>query len=180
MPRATRTFRVPCNCSSTVLVGIGQAGTQVACPACGATIDVPRLRDLAPLEVTEVRAAGRAWRPGHAWLLVGCVVAASAALVATVLSQFDGGASQKLPDERLIRAAVESADAATLHKAWLAVKRSGVDRGAVAEELDVKKAADSVGRVALLFWSVAACGVVAAIAGGIASLVRSTGGSPKA
>jgi hypothetical protein len=59
-----------------------------------------------------------------------------------------------------------------IYKAWLAVKRSGVDRGAVPEELVVRQAADSVGRVALLLWAVAAISSLAALAGGIASIAR--------
>jgi hypothetical protein len=100
------------------------------------------------------------------------VIAVIAALAASLLSRFDGGASQRLPDEHVIRAAVESADAVMIHKAWQAVKRSGVDRGAVAEEMLVRQAADSVGRVAMLLWSVSALGVMAAIAGSIVTLFK--------
>jgi hypothetical protein len=140
---------------------------------------VPRLRELASLEVTEAPVGGRTWRASHAWLLVGCVVAATSAAAAGLLSRFDGGASQRLPDERIIREAVDAADAATLHKAWLDVKRSSVNRGAVAEEVFVQYAADSVGRVALLLWCVAAGGAVAAIAGGLACVwAPSTKGIP--
>ncbi len=170
MPGATRTFRVPCHCSATVLVGLGQAGTEAVCPSCGATITVPRLRELATFEVAEAARTETAWSAGHAWLLVGLVIAAVASLAAGILSQFDGGASQRLPDERLIRAAVESADAATVHKAWIAVKRSGVDRGAIAEESLVQRAANTASRVALLMWTVAAGGALAAIGGAIASV----------
>jgi hypothetical protein len=105
-------------------------------------------------------------------MLIGAFIAATAALGAGLLSRNDGGASQRLPDEQLIRAAVESADPVMIHKAWLAAKRSGVDRGAVAEEILVQQAADSVGRVAILLWAVSAIGGMAAIAGGILSLVK--------
>jgi hypothetical protein len=105
-------------------------------------------------------------------MLVGGVIAVIAALGAGLLSRFDGGASRRLPDEQVIRAAVESADPVMIHKAWLAAKQSGVDRGAVAEEMLVRQAADSVGRVAMLFWAVSALGVMAAIAGGTVSLLK--------
>lgn len=155
-----------------VPVTLGQAGTEATCPSCGSTVPVPRLRELAAFEVKDTVSGGTPWKAGHAWLLVGGVVAVGAAVAAGLLSRFDGGASLRLPDERLIRDAVESADPVMVHKAWLAVKRSGVDRGAVPEELLVRQAADSVGRVALFLWAVAAISSLAAIVGGIASLAK--------
>lgn len=172
MPGATRTFRVPCRCSAVVTVGLGQAGSQTTCPACNATVDIPRLRELAAFEVSEQGPAARSWRASDAWMLVGVIVAIVATVAAGFFSSADGGASQRLPDERVIRAAVESADAATLHQAWLAVKRSGVNRGAVQEEVLVKQRVESYGRLALLLWCVAAVGLLAALAGGIAHLTR--------
>jgi len=172
MPGATRKFRIPCGCSAAVPVGLGQAGTQIACPSCGVLLAVPRLRDLAAFEVHDRRSADSGWHAGHAWILIGGVVAALAAVAAGLLSRFDGGASRRLPDERVIRAAVESADPVTVHKAWCAARRSGVDRGAVAEELLVQQAASSAGRVVMLLWSVSAIGGIGVIAGGIISLVK--------
>ncbi len=174
MPGATRTFRIPCRCSAAVPVGLGQAGTETTCPSCGAIVAVPRLRELAAFEVQAAHPAVARWHAGHAWMLVGGFMAATAALAAGLLSRADGGASQRLPHEQVIRAAVDAADPVVIHKAWLAVKRSGVDRGAVAEEILVRQAADSVGRVALLFWAVAAIGGMAAIAGCIVSLLKSS------
>ncbi len=172
MPGATRTFRIPCRCSAEVSVGLGQAGTEITCPSCGASVAVPRLRELAPFEVHASGPTRSGWQAGHAWMLIGGVIAALAALAAGLLSRFDGGAARRLPDEQVIRAAVESADPVMIHKAWLAAKRSGVDRGAVAEEILVQKAADSVGRVAILLWAVSAIGGMAAITGGVVSLVK--------
>lgn len=170
MPRATRMFRVPCRCSAVATVGLGQAGSPMTCSACGATMEIPRLRELAAFEVSERSPEKRVWRASDAWLFMGAVVAAVAGLFAGLLSRLDGGASQRLPDERVIRAAVESADAATLHQAWLALKRSGVNRGAVQDEMLVNQRVDSYNRLSLLLWCVAAIGVLAAGAGGIATL----------
>lgn len=179
MHGTTRTFRIPCRCSAAVPVTLGQAGTETTCASCGAVVSVPRLRDLAAFEVKDIRPGGSGWQAGHAWTLIGGVIAVIAAVAAGLLSRFDGGASRRLPDETVIRAAVESADPVMIHKAWLAVKKSGVDRGAVAEEMLVRQAADSVGRVAMLLWAVAAMGAMAAVAGSIATLVKSShkGGS---
>ena len=124
-------------------------------------------------------ATDRVWRARHAWLFVGCVAAVAGAIAASLLSRFDGGASQRLPDQAVIRAAIDSADVGTVYKAWLAVKRSGVDRGAIADEVFVQRAARSVGGVAMLLWGVAAVGALIAAAGGIASLQRQAdGGGP--
>lgn len=167
MPGVTRIFRVPCRCSATVPVGLGQAGTEVRCPACGAIVRVPRLRDLSALEQVKDEGAERVWHPGHAWLFVGCAVAAVAGISAGLLSQFDGGASQRLPDEAVIRTAIDSADVVTVYKAWLAVKQSGVDRGAIADEVLVQQVARSVGGIAMLLWCVAAVGVMITIVTGM-------------
>lgn len=172
MPGATKIFRVPCHCSATVPVGLGQAGTSVTCPACGEIINVPRLRELAAFEQVDALAPKRVWRAGHAWLFVGGVMAVVGAAAAGLLSRFDGGASQRLPDEAVIRTAIDSADVVTVYKAWLAVKRSGVDRGAIADEVSVQRLVRSIGGVAMLLWVAAAVGAVIAVAGGIASVSR--------
>jgi hypothetical protein len=177
MPATARLFRVPCRCSATVTIGPGQAGSHLTCPACGAGIDVPRLRDLAPFAVAAERPSGPRWRAAHAWLLVGGLVAAAAASAAGLVGSFDGGASVRLPDERFIRQAIEAADAATIHAAWRAIRRSSVDRGAVPVELLVQRAASSAGRIAILLWAVAALGGLAALGGAVAAMrQRATSG----
>lgn len=175
MPGTTRIFRVPCRCSATVPVGLGQAGADVTCPACGAIVSVPRLRELSALEQVESVTNEWVWQARHAWLFVGSALAAVAAVTAGILSQFDGGASQRLPQEAVIRTAIDSADVVTVYKAWLAVKQSGVDRGAIADEIFVQQAARSVGGVAMLLWGVAVVGAVIAIIAGIACLRRTPG-----
>jgi hypothetical protein len=135
---------------------------------------VPRLRDLPGFEVVESVAEQRTWQMPHAFLLVGAVVAVGAAFAAWLLASFDGGVSRHLPDDRGIREAFESADAVQIYKAWSALKRSGVDRGAMPAELFLRRVSDSVGRVVLFLWVVAAAGCLAALGGGIASVSRTT------
>jgi hypothetical protein len=139
---------------------------------------VPRLRELAALEHADGVPLKPTWRACHAVLFVGCMTAVVGAVVAGLLSRFDGGASQRLPDEAMIRTAIDAADVVPIYKAWLAVKESGVDRGAVPEEIFVQHVARSVGGVAMLIWMVAGVGAMAAIAGGLACLrpQRGTGG----
>ena len=179
MAGATRTFSIPCRCSATVSVGPGHAGSQVRCPACGGQVDVPRLRELAAYAVTQPPQTGRGWRACHAWLLVGLCVAVVAALAAGLVSRFDGGAAARLPDERLIRSVIESADAKTIHAAWRSIKRSGVDRGTMPDELQVQRAAGSLGRIAGFLWSLAAAGVGAAAGGGLACWLGNPAAAPR-
>jgi len=51
---ATKSYLLPCDCSARIPVGPGQAGGSVTCPQCGIVTKVPRLGDLARLEVAAV------------------------------------------------------------------------------------------------------------------------------
>jgi hypothetical protein len=75
------------------------------------------------------------------------------------------------PGASEIRAAIESVDAATIYQAWQAMRGSGVDRGTLPEELRLQQAAGAAGRIAAVLWTVAAAGTVAAVAGGLGSLI---------
>lgn len=99
-------------------------------------------------------------------------MAVLAAVAATTVSRFDGGVAARLPDETVIRAVVEAADAATMYAAWQSMSQSGVDRGAMPAELEVQRAVGSLSRIAALLWGVAAAGAVAASGGGLACLAR--------
>jgi len=171
MPAPAQMFRLPCRCSATVTILPGQAGSRQTCPACGGTIEVPRLRDLAPFAVAAERPSGPRWRPAHAWLFVGGLVAVAAAIAALLIGSFDGGASVRLPDEQVIRRVIEASDAATIHAAWRSLRQSSVDRGAMPAEVLVQRAAGSASRIALLLWAVAALAGLAAVAG-LAALAR--------
>jgi len=179
MPAPARLFRVPCRCSATVTIGPGQAGSQVPCPGCGSPIDVPRLRELATFAVPAGPASGPGWRPGEAWLLMGSLLALVAGLAAAIVGSFDGGASQWLPGDEVIREVIESADVATIYAAWQAMRTAGVDRGAIPAEARVQRSAGSTARVAGLLWALAAAGGVAAAGGGIACLRPRPGAPPE-
>jgi hypothetical protein len=170
MPGQTKTFRIPCRCSATVEVGPGHAGSQVRCSACNAQVDVPRLRELAAFAVAEPPQTQRGWQAGHGFLLVGSCVAALALVAAATVSRFDGGAAARLPDERLIRAVIEAADATTIHAAWQSMSQSGVDRGAMPDELQVQRAVGALSRIAAFLWGLAAVAALAAMGGGLACL----------
>lgn len=172
MTLAANRYRIPCRCSTEVLVGPGQAGGQVVCPACGAGVDVPRLRDLEPFAVIDPRAApvsGR-WRVCHAWLLAGTAAAVLAAAAATIIGARARARPALLPDASMIRAAIDATDAATIHKAWQAMKFSGVDRGTLPEEARLQRMAGMATRVGGLLWLVSAIGAAVAVAAGITCL----------
>jgi hypothetical protein len=178
MPATTRLFRVPCRCSAAVTILPGQAGSRVICPACGAGIEVPRLRDLAPFAVVAERSSGWRWSAAHGWLLVGVVVAAAAAIAAGLIGSFDGGAARRLPSERVIREVIESSDAATIHAAWRSLRQSSVDRGAMPAELLVQRAAGSASRIAKLLWAVATLAGLVALGGAVAAARQQAAASP--
>ena len=77
-----KTYLLPCTCSARIEIGPGQAGGTVTCAACGATLAVPRLGELARLQPAAPRQAtvARAWTAAHACLLGGAAVAALAGL----------------------------------------------------------------------------------------------------
>lgn len=165
-PQSKR-YRLPCACSATVPVVPGQAGGRATCPACGAVIDVPRLRDLAGYAVGEPAEAAAPWSRSRAWLLVMAAVAAAAAVAAFVVPRFMAP-PRLVPDESAIRAAIDAVDAATIYKAWQAMRGSGIDRGALPEELRLQQAAGSTSRVVMLLWGIAAVtALAAAVAGGL-------------
>jgi hypothetical protein len=163
MSPAAKRYRVPCQCSAEVAVGPGQAGDRVVCPACGGAIDVPRLRDLEAFAVAVSPTASRGWRACHGWLLLAATVAATAGAAAAVLGAGGMPAAFRLPDAEAIRAAVDSADAATIYKAWQAMRFSGVDRGALAEELRLQRSAGVAAGLSRMLWAIATlAGLVAA------------------
>lgn len=145
----------------------GQAGGRVSCPACGAVIDVPRLRELAGYAVGEPAAAAAPWSRSRAWLLVMAAVATAATVAALVVPRFMAP-PRLVPDESAIRAAINTVDATTIYKAWQAMRGSGIDRPALPEELRLQQAAGSTSRVVMLLWGIAAvAAVAAAVAGGL-------------
>jgi hypothetical protein len=165
MSPAAKRYRVPCRCSAEVVVGPGQAGGRVACPSCGGAIDVPRLRDLEVFAVAVSPTASRGWRACHGWLLLAAAVAATAGAAAAVSGAGGMAAAFRLPDAEAIRAAVDSADPATIYKAWQAMRFSGVDRGALPEELRLQRLAGVAVGISRMLWAIATlAGLVAAAA----------------
>jgi hypothetical protein len=168
---SAKRYRISCGCGAEAVVSSGRAGGQVACGRCGAAISVPRLRDLEASALTSETNPVRRWRPAHGWLLVGGVVAMLATLAALLVPRLLTAGPQQLPDEAMIRAAIESVDTATLYQAWQAMRGAGVDRGTLPEESRLQQAAGAAGRIAAVCWTIAAAGGLAAVVGVVGCLI---------
>lgn len=171
MSATAKCYRIRCDCGAELVVGPGQAGGRVACDRCGGAIDVPRLRDLEALALASEAGPVRRWRPAQGWLFVGGVVASLATLGALLVPRLLGSGPQQLPGEAVIRAAIESVDTATVYRAWQAMRGSGVDRGALPEEARLQQVAGAAGRIAAVFWTIAAAGGLAALVGAAGCLL---------
>jgi len=181
MTASSSRYRVVCACGREAIVGPGQAGGQLVCRGCGGMVVVPRLRDLEAVVDAAGGLPAQRWHAAQGWLVVGLCVATMAAAAAWLVPHRLAGLRPALPDDALIRAAVESVDAATAYRAWQAMRASGVDRGTLPEELRLQQATTAAGRIAAVLWTVAAIGAIAAAAGGLGWLVvrrRSAAGTP--
>lgn len=159
-------FLLPCACSARIRVVAGQAGDRVACPRCGTGLDVPRLSDLLRLEP-----AGGSTPPTRGWdvarglLVAGTSIALLAGAAAVAVAVGGRGAA---PDPEAIRAAVASASAVDVLRAWQSLAASGVARPPTALERRQQAFAAASSGIATALWSVAGFG--AAVAGGAAVL----------
>jgi len=181
MTATSSRYRVVCACGREASVGPGQAGGQVVCRGCGGVVAVPRLRDLEVVMGGASAPQARRWHPAQGWLVVGLCVAMMAGAAAMLVPHRLAGPQPALPDDAIIRAAVESVDAATAYRAWQAMRASGIDRGTLPEELRLQQSATAAGRIAAVLWTVAAGGAIAATIGGLVWLVsrpRSAAGTP--
>lgn len=160
-----KTYLLPCGCSASIEVGPGQAGGLVTCQACGATVPVPRLGELARLPSGQVPTrAASTWTAAHACLLGGGIVAALALAAAAYL----GSAPAPLFDVAEIRASVAAAPTPTVYQEWRHLARSGVARPTLPHEQRLVAAARSGRALAAVLLAVAAAGAAAAGGGWIA------------
>ncbi|MCE9631626.1 MAG: hypothetical protein K8S94_13040 [Planctomycetia bacterium] len=180
MATAERTYLVPCACSARVAVTAGQAGGRVACPACGGSIDVPRLRDLEQYEVTAVTSGEPlvGWDASRGLLFAGVAIALVATVAAANVARIGGGMFPQPPADNTIRAAVRAAPIVDVHAAWQAIAVSGVQRPPTEEEIRIGQFSRTAGGISMVLWGVAGLGAALAAAGGamLASRGRPAGG----
>lgn len=127
------TFLLPCECSTEVAVTSGQAGGSVDCPRCGRRLSVPKLRDLGALERQQPgeTAPRTTWRPAHAIVLLGAIVAVGSWVGGLWLTRHSAVAA----DEALLRSAVLAADDMAIYRVWSeGLSRSSVRRPPADEE----------------------------------------------
>jgi len=166
-----KTYRIPCTCSAAAVVGAGQAGGMVECPACGAKLPVPRLRDLEPFALAPAAAAATRPRRGRPLLLLGLAILAGSMATAIAAQRYAAAVAERLPDEPTIRAGVGQADTKTIYEVWKMMRRAGVDRGPLPDELHAQRTATSTERIARFLWAAAAGGGVLAAIGASLSLM---------
>lgn len=178
-------FEIPCACSATLSVVAGQAGERIRCPSCGAERRVPRLGDLrrlggAAAGAAPGRVAGRlvplprsGWSVGHACMLAGCLVAATAALAAT---RFGSGSGPGSVDESAIHQMVEATDFGTVIRAWKAFEQMGLQRGPP----DLERRFQATTTITRLLWVVAGAGALLAAGGGALLLAGGAKSGPDA
>ncbi len=160
------TFLLPCHCSTEVAVTPGQAGGSVACPQCGRSIPVPKLRDLGRLRREDLvdNHAGATWRPAHAVFLLGALLAAASLAGAMWLGRTPAG----VVDDAALRSAVLSADDLTVYKAWTeGLSSAGVRRPPADEELALVRRARFADGMRGVLHAVAAGGALAAAGAGL-------------
>jgi len=174
MPVVERTFAVPCACSAVVSVTSGQAGTRVVCPACGAAVDVPRLRDLVGREAPQPTgaAARPPWDTARGIAFAGTAVALLAALAAAAIPPVAGllVPQPARPDE--VRRAVSAAPITTIHAAWTELAASGLSRTPSPLEVRFARFTRVTRSLSRTLWGVAAVATVVAAAGFVSRSLR--------
>lgn len=159
-------YVLPCSCSRRIPVVAGQAGGAVTCPACGASMLVPRLGALERLEIeasAPTAAEGAGWNAAWACLATGVALlvlgAAAAGWLRTRWTAIAG------IDEGRIRTVVESAGVESVHAAWLDYELKGLSMAALPEERRAQQQATALRGLEVVAWTAAAVGgVVTALA----------------
>jgi len=164
----TKTYLLPCDCSARIPVGPGQAGGTVTCPQCGSVRKVPRLGDLARLEMaaSAPRPPARRWTMLHAVTAAGVVTALVSAAAAWGIDAFNGASTRSFLNPELIRESMRAADAADAYRGWQAFSRGGIRRPPQAVEVKLERMERATGRIADVFRGLALLGLAIAVGGG--------------
>lgn len=143
---------------------------------------MPRLRDLTAVAQAQPAAGGAgrgSWGRCQAGLFLGLVITVVAAAAALLVPRLEIGGPALIPDEAMIRAVVESSDLQTILQVWAGLRDSGVDRGAMPEELRLQRVAGMAGWISGLCWAVGGLGGLLALASGLACLTSAAGQSAR-
>jgi hypothetical protein len=171
-------YLLSCSCGGRVGVGSGQAGGSVRCDACGRSLQVPKLRDLSklPTEVSETVQVHRRWTPAHGLMLAGGIVAAAAWLASGTLRQPAEGAF----DAEAIRRFVAARSDREIFEVWRkAFASATVARQSLESEKQLVRQTQFYAGLRWTLLIVGAAGLLAALGGGAAVLVREKPDSPR-
>ncbi|MEI7782172.1 MAG: hypothetical protein WCJ18_09645 [Planctomycetota bacterium] len=167
-------FLLPCPCTADIPVSAGLAGGRVNCPACGRTVDVPKLRELGQLRTQELAPVVRTrWSGAHAVLLAGAALAAISWVASLlVVPRTDSGV-----DPAAIRAVVQAASDQDVYRVWKqGLSRSSVQRPPTDEEQKLLRISRFSGGVSRGLQMLGTLGALAAAAAAIKVLGKPAAG----
>ena len=158
-----KTFLLPCSCTTEIAVTSGQAGGRVACPSCGRSLVVPKLRELTGLQALPT--GGSAIQPRWSLLQAVALGAAATALLSLAASLLVVP-KQEVFSPQVIRDLTLAASDQEIYRIWkVGFANSSVRRPANELEQKMQRQQRFFGGIARVFQGLATiAGVVAATA----------------
>lgn len=166
---AAKVFLLPCAaCGADLEIVAGQAGGTANCPACGASCDVPKLRDLGTLRLKAVAPSNRGG--GTGWGLPQAVALAG---LACAIVSFGAVALLGSPPASAVsfaetRARIQAGDDKSLYESLDQLSAATVDRQPMPEEVGLQRQTRFIAGISRAFYALGGLGAVAAAAAGIA------------
>jgi hypothetical protein len=166
---AAKVFLLPCTrCGSDLEIVAGQAGGAANCPACGASCDVPKLRELGALRLKPV-VSSRSGR-GGGWGLPQAVALAG---LACAIASFGAVALLGSPPTSAVsfeetRARIQAGDDKALYESLEQLSQATVERMPLPEEVGLQRQARFIEGISRVFYALGGLGTLAAAAAGIA------------
>jgi hypothetical protein len=166
---AAKVFLLPCaRCGADLEIVAGQAGGNANCPACGASCDVPKLRDLGTLRLKPVVSirSGR----GGGWGLPQAVALAG---LACAIASFGAVALLGSPPTSAVsfaetRARIQAGDDKALYESLEQLSQATVDRRPLPEEIGLQRQARFLEGISRALYALGGLGALAAAGGGLA------------
>lgn len=168
MNGAKKTFLLPCaGCAHEIEVVVGQAGGEVACPACGRRNDVPRFRDLGQLRVkADAAAVSGRWEMSHAVGLAGLICAT----LAWGTAAWVGVVPKAALDENIIRANIDAGDDKALYQSLQDYSRLPVDRTPFVGEVLLQRQTVFARTMSRTLYVIGGLGALAVIGAGLSAM----------
>ena len=126
-------YLLTCSCGTAVPVEVGQAGGQIACPSCGAQLDVPPLRKLRhlPPAAPKTTTAPSTWNARQGVATAGLILAAILVTVALWSRYSEPTVPEFDPAARLqsVDSALETMTPVQGWQMWVELYRPMAERG---------------------------------------------------